>query len=312
MKNKLGLLWLLIIFTSSASAQWTNEPAGSQVRVDCNMNDHLCTGSVSGGTFYDLYNNLPLISDPSEPISPGSVRVAALPYSGPCIGQGPLPCAVGGGQLGWYNNAPTTDLYIGASFKINDSYSCSGAGSSKFFFMRAFENTFGFPGSNGVFLVQGCDEQKQIQWMTNGGVNNSHICGGDSNGLLCYPNMSAGKITRGQWIKFEACVRGSTTPTSRDGVVRWWINGVEAGHYDNYNSNSPVINEWAWNQTWDGYGNGQAFTSDASQSVGHIRISVPANGGCRTAGNGGGGSTPQPTPTPVAPSLNKPANLRFI
>jgi hypothetical protein len=42
-------------------------------------------------------------------------------------------------------------------------------------------------------------------------------------------------LTVGAWTKLEAYVKASTTSTSRDGIVRWWVNGVPAGSYTNLN-----------------------------------------------------------------------------
>ncbi len=111
-----------------------------------------------------------------------------------------------------------------------------------------------------------------------GTLNNAHTCG--DAGETCFSNVGPGTITRGQWVKFEACVRASTTETSRDGVVRWWVNGAPAGSYNNINYGAMVANEWLWNQTWDGYGNGQGFTADTHQYLDHLVVSIPPAGGC--------------------------------
>lgn len=266
---------------------WTNEPAGSQRMVDCAMDTPNCAGQVKGGTFWDVgamfYNSpMKIVSDPTALRSPSSVADAPLYYSGVCDngGKTPLACGVGGGHLTWFNNAGTREIYFGAYFKINADYGSSLPGMSKIFFLRTYENNFGAPNTNGVFLIRGRGETRDIIFNHNtGGIDNSHTCAADS-GLICNPNVGSASFNRGKWVKFEACVRASTSNTARDGVVRWWVDGKLGGDYRNINYGSMVANEWVWNQTWDGYGNGQGFTSEAHQYLDHLVISVPPNGGC--------------------------------
>lgn len=152
-------------------------------------------------------------------------------------------------------------------------------GSSKIFFLRAYENRFGAAITNGVFLIRGYGDTRQMVFAHNtGGLDNTHACG--EAGATCFPNVGGGTIIRGQWVKFEACVSASTNKTSRDGAVRWWVNGQAAGDYRNINYGENVANEWVWNQTWDGYGNGQGFTSDTHQLLDHVVISTSASGRC--------------------------------
>lgn len=277
-----SLILLFGLWATPASAQWTNEPTGSMRKVDCALATSNCAGQVTSGTFFDLYA-LPIGSDATAPRSPSTVGVARLAYSGPCSNGGSsfLSCGEGGGHLEFYNNAGTREIYMGAYFKLNSTYSCSRVGKSKIFFLRAFDNRFGAAASHGVFLFGGCGDTKTFEFSHNTGtLNNSHICGGDAIGNLCYNNVGSGTFQRGQWVKFEACIRASTTLTSRDGAVRWWVNGVEAGRYTTLNYGAGVANEWVWDQTWDGFSNGQGFTSVAEQILDHIVISIPPNGGC--------------------------------
>jgi len=84
------------------------------------------------------------------------------------------------------------------------------------------------------------------------------------------------------WNRIEAYVHASTTSTSRDGIVRWWVNGQLAGNYTNLNYGGPVVNEWTWNETWDGNRNGQGATRDWHHWIDHVRVSTPncGAGGC--------------------------------
>lgn len=145
-------------------------------------------------------------------------------------------------------------------------------------------------------------------------VNNSHICSFDL-GLACYPNVGSGIVTRGIWTKIEVYVKDSTSKTSRDGVLRWWINGQLAGNYTNFNWWATGWDGWLWTETWDGCGTsgvgcdlGSVNTVDWSHYMDHLRVSVP-----NCSGSCGGGTTPPPPALPPPPPPlppNMPSNLR--
>lgn len=298
---KAVLVFLALIIPSLVHA--TLEPAGSVQIARCDMSTTaICNAvknTVAPGRWYDLYSSAVIGSDGSEPISPPGFLDSAMYYSGPCNNGGgsPLGCANGGTQVGYIDNKADRELYARFSFKINSSYGCSLVGKSKVFFMRSFDFPFGFERSNGVFLIEGCGTTKSMMFSHNSGnLDNSHTCSLDL-GLACFPNVGSAAIPAGQWVTVEACIRASSSLTSRDGVLWWAINGVMSGRYTNFNYGSGNINEWVQNETWDGYGNGQGFTTDVHQMFGDVYVSVPPNGGCASVA-GGGGTTPPGDTTP--------------
>ena len=54
---------------------------------------------------------------------------------------------------------------------------------------------------------------------------------GDNRNL--FPNVNDPEVTLGVWHRIEWYARYSTTASGRDGVVRWWMDGVLAGTYTN-------------------------------------------------------------------------------
>lgn len=254
------------------------EPAGSQKAVNCDMKTSDCAGQVYAGSFHDwgkeVYNSpTRIINDNSDPLSGPYVADAFLP----------LGSTSGGSALGWYNSAGTREIYVRALFKVNSDYSCSIVGKSKIFFGRSFENPAGGTLTNGVFLFGGCGKTKTFEFSHNtGSLNNGHTCGADDIGNLCFNNRGPGTFQAGEWVNFEFCISASTSTTARNGVVWWAVNGVMAGAYGDMNYGTNVANEFVWNQTWDGYGNGKGFTTDTHQYLGHLYISTPPIGGCRS------------------------------
>jgi hypothetical protein len=280
-----GLLILLLnVVDVSAHSYYTNEPAGSRPIASCNFNtSDLCgalKGSYQQGRFYDLYNNTPVITDGSEPASPSGAIDSILDKTRPCVSSSPtipLDCAEGGGQVGYTDTVQDREFFVGLTFKINADYSCSRTGQSKTFFVRAGEAAVQ---TNGVFMISGCGSVKTFYFAHNtGGIDNSHTCSLGL-GLACYPNVGSGALTAGVWYKIEVCIRASSSNTARDGVVKWWMNGNLVGSYTNINYGGGVVNEWLENQTWDGYYNGQSFTTASHQMFGDVHISNPPNGGC--------------------------------
>lgn len=285
------VLFAVVLMTAPAHAQWANEPSGSQRVVDCSFAVATCAGSYTRGTWLPLFP-LPLASISSAPLSQPWVGDAALYY----------PNTSGGTDLGWYDNQADREIYMGAYFMWTGT-SSSIPGSTKLFFLRSFNTRFGNDQLNGIFSIEGRDpSSRRITFSANtGGYDNSHACGGDNLGATCFPNAGSGVFPVNAWVKLEACIRASTNSTSQDGVVRWWVDGSPAGDYRNLNYGGANVNEWWWNQTWDGDGglNGKGFTSDVHQYLDHLVISIPPDGGCA----GGGGTPPS---LPAAPS-----NLRF-
>ncbi len=308
MTRSLLILIMLLGWVSIGEAQATKEPPGSQRVVDCDMTSLTCAGQVFRGTWYDAYN-MPRASATPNPNAGGSPPIYAdafLQYSGPCVhpqGVGnPLPCAVGGGQLGWYDSSNHRALYIGAWVRF-DVIGSSIPGITKLFFSRNQNGPFTL--TNGFFGFWGRDANtRTLQFDINtANHDNSHACGGPT----CVPNVGSGNVQIGQWFWLDTIVESSTSTTSRDGCVRWWINGQEVGRYININYGSGSTTQFDWTPTWDGYGNGQGFDGDVHEKVDRVVISVPPNGACATFAGGGGGTSPPPPP-PLPP--NKPTNLR--
>ena len=264
----LGLVGTL---QSYAAGVWTNEPAGSSVVMDCPFN------TVQGCGILDAYSSSMSVSDSSAPISPGGVVKSAI-YPGE---------SSGGMQLNYVTSKLNREMYVGMMWRTNPQFQGRPVG-NKTFFIRG-------PGSNGVFLFNNAalnsGSGAMIFGHNTGGLDNSHACALDS-GLACYPNVGPGILRVGTWTKLEAYIKASTTSTSRDGIVRWWINGVPAGSYTNLNYGAGGLNEWAWSETWDGYVN-PLPTVEWNHFIDHLHVSV----------GGGGASTDQPPGPPANPTI---------
>ncbi len=211
-------------------------------------------------------------ADNTAPVSPSGVARSTIR-----AGQ-----ATGGSQLG-SGLAASREIFMGIMWRTNAEFGGRTA-KDKMFFIRGGQ-------SNGFFGMMQCPgcPQRQFGFGINAPpsiLDDRHTCGDD--GLWCYPNALPTSITIGKWTKIEVYVRGSTTSTSRDGVVRWFIDGVMNGNYTNMNITPELFNEWFWTETWDGCGGnancdlGRVNTTDWSHYIDHIYISAPScgAGGC--------------------------------
>lgn len=277
-----------------ADAQTLLEPAGSTRVVDCDMTSLTCAEQVFRGTWYDAYNmpRATATPNPNSGGSPPTYADAYLPYTGPCsVGTTVFAsCANGGGQLGWYDSQDHAELYIGAWVRF-DVVGSSIPGFTKLFFARNQNGPNVL--TNGYFGFSGRDAATRTVYfdINTSDHDNTHACGGPT----CFPNIGSGAIQVGQWFWFEACVRSSSSTTARNGVARWWINGVAAGSYTNLNYGSGSTPQFDWTPTWDGFGNGQGFSGDVHEKVDRVVISVPPDGGCASVSGGSGGDTTPPS-----------------
>lgn len=67
------------------------------------------------------------------------------------------------------------------------------------------------------------------------------------------PNLVPTLVTLGLWHQVEWYVKFSSDSTTRDGIVRWWLDGVPQGEYtDVMMPNDPGLKEFQIAPTWGG------------------------------------------------------------
>lgn len=287
MKMLRALVILAALLAPSLSlAQWTNEPAGSTQMLDCNF-----SGIPSSCGILDAYGSSVPASDGTAPVSPSGVLRSHLQAGS----------FTGGMQLNYVfpDSIARNEMYVGIVVRTNPGFQGRTVG-NKMFFMRG-------PGYNGVFLFNNASLSGGTGAMifahnTGSGLDNSHACS-DPLGATCYPNSGGPSLSVGTWYKLEAYIKKSTTATSRDGIVRWWINGTLVGNYTNLNYAHTGLNEWVWSETWDGstccmLGGGLPPSNDWDWYIDHLHISIP---NCPSGCSSGGGTTPPPPPSPPPP-----------
>ena len=253
---------------------WANTPVGANTILDYDFNK----STLASVGILDAYNSSIAATDATAPVSPSSVLKSRIEAGS----------NTGGMQLNYVFNT-YTDMFVGLTWRSNAAFEGRPQG-NKTFFMRG-------PGSNGFFLwgnsslVAG--SHAMIWSFNTSGLDNSHITGSTDPGVPLFPNITSGTLTRGNWYRLEAYVKKSTTNTSRDGTVRWWINGTLVGNYTNINYGGAGLNEWVWSETWDGTPN-FTVTTAWEHYLDHLFI---ASAGAPPSGGGG-----TPTLTSLVPS----------
>ena len=267
MIQRILLLIASLLWTLPAAAQFTNEPSGFVPVQNCNFSS---TPAACG--ILDVYLSTFSDSDGTASISPPGVNRSTM-FAGNNFG---------GSQMEYIVPFKSREMYIAHMWRTNPEFAGRQVG-NKLYFHGGREGSglflFGAGGSQGA-------SQKAIVWSFNSAKwNNTHI----SSDLGLYPNVGSGLATTGQWTLIESYIKASTTYTSRDGIIRWWVNGALAGNYTNVNYAPEGLDFYTFTQTWDGTVN-PVPTQNWSHYLDHFRVSVPncPPGGC----SGGGDVTP--------------------
>lgn len=224
------------------SATWPNAPVGGVVLLDHSF----ATVAPLLSSYNSLTGNTStfITDDPTAPISPSKVARHRLEAR-----------ALNGGDETYYrvpNGVRYREMYVGMIWRTNPQFQ-GRIVANKLWFIKSenYTNTFfgiyGGPNAGGGFYI--------AAGPNTGGINNSHLFNGDPIGN-CYPNTGASAaVSMGVWYKLESTIRFSTTPTSRDGYLKVWLNTTLIINYQQFNMcgpNGEGGNFWMWNETWDG------------------------------------------------------------
>lgn len=222
---------------------WTNLPQSLTVKTS-----HGFTGSLTGNGW--LTGGGPsLVSDATAPLSPPGVARFTFP-AGYVGGSSP-------GMLYWESQIGATQAFIGIKMKFSNPWDGHSAGDKVgMIFHQSFEEMFSVN-----FHEQASGQMALVVYNPSiSGISNGHVSGtyGDDPGTRQFPgSLSA---LKGEWFTVEMYVKKSTSQTSRDGILRAWINGNQAMNYTNINTrNQPfAISHIA--PVWGGTGEQKAQT----------------------------------------------------
>jgi hypothetical protein len=275
MKRVMFLLLLAMAAAPEAWAQsWPNEPAGSTVLSDHNWS------SCPGGGWQPAYGCSVIRSDATAPQSPSSVL--AMEYN---------PANGAGGGDPYINLNNLNEVYVGTWFKFSNPFQGEQNLANKLMVL--------FWGDGSTLWIK-AEGQQFGPWhpvigysVVDMTLNNCHNPGyGDCPGGFTFtPNVSNGNITQGMWNRLEFYYKRSTSTTSRDGIVRVWLNGTPVIDVTRANTPSAFLQTVFVTPSWAGPADPGRSNPDKI-SFDHIHVSAP---------NGGGGAPKGDTTPPAAP-----------
>lgn len=277
-----SLFFLIGWKQSIASSQWPNEPSGATVITDWQFN------SLSGNGWVDNGGNHGIVSDSSAPLSPGNVYQQNF-YVGMQAGISPAGDS-------FLFPSPSREVYLGFWWKASVGFQQHGSNRTKILFLSD-------TGGNPLFFYMG-GAVGSSRYSIGMQHQNSDICNGDIAG---YPGIcgtwdigSGEMFNLGEWVKIELYVKQSTTTTSQDGILRYWVNGVLARSFTTWNSGQNPFNSVPIVPIWGGVGG--IVSTPGTFSYDHIHVSIPnCSGSCGVTS--GGGSVKPPS---------KPSNLKIL
>lgn len=256
-----------LLFSSPAWSQtWPNEPSGSTLLTDFAWNASSGSGWYQNGGAY-------ISSDATAPLSPSNVLTFRY---GSGYGGGGSPDIV-------FTSVTSAgdDIWYGYWWKANAGWQAHPTGVNKISFL--------FNGNSSglsIMIMQGTSPYGLVYYHEMPTVNNCHMsvdgdCG-PSSFRLWGNTGNSGQVVPGNWYRIEVYQKKSTSSTSRDGIVRWWVNGVKIGDYNNLNYPDVRWSEFQFSPTWGGVGSNKTQTD--YYWFDHVRISTggTASGGTKT------------------------------
>jgi hypothetical protein len=255
----------------ASNIEWSNQPSGFTTVTDYAFNDAIPAEqnetSLSDG-WVVFWNSRGRVTkktdDASAPGSPDSVaQFAWVTGDSGGIGPGALMHDVG---------TSGREFYIGLLWKPSDPWQGHSSGVNKILFI-------GSPSAGAMaFTMRQQEDSSYELWSTLQfpGVSNTHLSNG--NGETGSQNLwglaSPPEVELGEWHKIEIYVKMSTSDTSQDGVLKWWMDGTQIGNYTTVNFQDQAFSELKLNPTWGGIAG--VKTQNDYYWFDHVLISEPS------------------------------------
>jgi hypothetical protein len=214
------------------------------------------------------------------------VRDSSAPLSGPNVAQITYPAGLLSGTEPWtlYLNPaqPGREYYTAFWWKASAPWQGDPSGINKISFWQD-----GAPSCANLIVMM--NNQNQAAYLLTvtlefNAAMNGHLGNAWGSGTVWHTagNVSGGNyvITPGTWYRIELYFKGSTTPTSRDGVLRYWVakqgdtGATPVGDYTNVNFDTANFVQFSFAPTWGG-NSGVRKRAPDYYWVDHVHISRP-------------------------------------
>lgn len=217
---------------------WPNEPAGANVLSDWGFNS--CNGA---GWFGDCGS---IVNDPTAPESPQPVMRFRYDTS----------TGFGGGEL-WII-VGVRDFYIGFWHYLSNPFQGAANGSNKVIFSFTDDSIAWYlkwQGEQGSGLYYPSFLWTTAEPQNDTYLDNCHITQNLYSVDPTYPCLlrqwnAPTPVPLGQWFQFEMLYRASSSVTAKDGLVRYWLDGVQILNLTQLNTPDANVSQLFFTPTW--------------------------------------------------------------
>lgn len=206
----------------------SHEPPGFTVRTDFDFST--IAGDCWSGTGSSFSR---ITNDSLAPKSPQAV----LEYEKP-------PNSTGG-DTHFCIVTNSSKLYVALWFKISDPY----YGLLDYHDSLLYLRTTDAPYLNFVLRGPPFGTYEILPQINALGANNTHLAP-SGGGADLDPNRSGATVSPGVWHKLEVRIENSLTPTSQNGILHWWVDGVLAGEFNTVNYANFLWREVYFSPGW--------------------------------------------------------------
>jgi hypothetical protein len=259
---------------------WPGEPAGFKPLTDWAYNQIVTSGHGAVTTGANVWNQSP---------GTGSAAVtvdSAAPFSPPNVVELSYPVGLPSGSAPWtlyFNPRPAgREFYSAFWWKASAGWQGDPSGINKIIFWQD-----GAPASANLIVMMNNQRQPSYFLTVTLEFNqaaNGHLANAAGGGRVwhLFGNVGGGNyvITPGTWYRIELYFKGSTSPTSQDGILRWWVTKrgdaapTPVGDYTTVNFDTPNFIQFSFAPTWGG-NSGVSKTQNDDYRIDHVRVSAP-------------------------------------
>lgn len=225
------MLWILLMLLFVPVSAWAaltcpNEPAGSTVLTETHFDAMTANGFVDEYAAVGMSSLGSIATNQNGPASSPNALQSYYPVNHPG-GNGTMKVTFG--------TSARREFYVCTWWKIDSPFENHKSSGTKLFYITG-PNGEGHPY---YFLMRNHSAPYGLWLVSQGGnaLDNRHLGGiCPYEGTCNLPPTGPGSLREGTFQLLEIYLRESATPTSRDGIAKWWIDGQPTGVYTNLNT----------------------------------------------------------------------------
>ena len=261
-------------------AAWPNEPPGFVTLTDWSYDQVVTRPNGKFARGVNVWNQ-----------TPGTGKIAiecdsSAPLSPPAVAQLTYPVGLLSGTAPWtlylVNSPPGREFYTAFWWQASNPWQGDPSGINNITFWQDAA-----PASGNLVVMM--NNQRQPAYLLTvtlefNDANNAHLVNAAGEGTVwhLFGNVKGGnyEIVPGTWYRIELYFKGSSTPTSQDGIVRWWATkrgetaATQVGNYENANFDAPNFVQFSFAPTWGG-NSGVRKQGQDYYRIDHVHVSRP-------------------------------------